>query len=245
MAGLIGIAAILTDLFIEPFRAFAVSHAMTTALISMGIFAVITIGVIDWLARRRERMKRSAVTASAVRVAANLGWAAVSHRSMSWPNLRDSQVAVEAMRAVQAYQTHLTTLALTPNPGTEFYELMAKHDDLSAALDEYLEHPPENNEAEARRVERLLEAQRCVDAASWPYIQRTLPDYWSAAGRFTPPFAEPPPHFQYMPRRPIRRSPDPKHPNQSVTSEGSGANPGSDAVGRVSDDSSYLDDLPF
>lgn len=74
VACVLALGAGLADLLWDQFRVFALGHAMITALFSMTIFAVLTTWFANWLALRRERSKRAAVTGNAVRVTAEMGW---------------------------------------------------------------------------------------------------------------------------------------------------------------------------
>jgi hypothetical protein len=204
---------IVADLTVPEFRAFWIAHAMVSALVSMGVFALFTAWWVDWLIGRREKSVRTGVTASTVRLGADLAWGAVSQRALAWPNLRDSQVVVEAISEVRKYQQYVAQMAITPNPGIEFYQLLAKHDRLCIALDEYVAAEPPSPEADREEWGKLLDLQAEIDLDSWPYYKSVAPDYWKNSERFTPPYSEPPAWFYLMPRRPVRRSPDPSWPN--------------------------------
>lgn len=215
LAGCAFLMMIGADLAVPEFSAFWIAHPMATALVSMGVFAVFTAWLVDWLLGRREKSVRSGVTANAVRLGADLAWGAISQRALAWPNLRNSQVLVEALGEVRKYQQYVAQMAITPNPGSEFYKLLAKHDSLCIALDEYVATEPPNQEAKRAERAKLLDLQAEIDRGSWPYYKSVAPDYWKNSERFTPPFSEPPPWFVYMPERPVRRSPDPRWPTQN------------------------------
>ena len=200
------------DLALPGFSAFWIAHPMATALVSMGVFALFTAWMVDWLIGRREKKVRSGLTANAVRLGADLAWGAVSQRALAWPNLKNSQVATEAIEVVRQYQQYVAQMAITPNPGSEFYQLLAKHDHLCFALDEYVAAEPPSQEVERKAWSKLIDLQTEIDRDSWPYYKAVAPDYWKNSARFTPPFSEPPPWFTYMPRQPLRRSPDPRWP---------------------------------
>ncbi|EGV14472.1 hypothetical protein [Actinomyces sp. oral taxon 175] len=207
VACVLGLGAVLADLFWARFQVFALGHAMITALFSMVIFAVLTAWFTDWLAVRRERSKRTAVTGNAVRVTAEMGWEAVSHAGMSWQNLKNPQVREELMRCLRAYNSQVAILALTPNADTNFLALLACHDRLGAALDSFFLARSGSRQEESEKFEEIRQLQAAVDAASWPYIEAYMPSYWDDPGKFTPPFYEPPPWYRMMPKRPVRIPP--------------------------------------
>lgn len=207
VACVLGLGAVLADLLWVRFQVFASSHAMITALFSMAIFAVLTAWFTDWLAVRRERSKRTAVTGNAVRVTAEMGWEAVSHAGMSWQNLNNSQVREEVLRCLRAYNSQVAILALTPNADTNFLALLACHDRLGAALDSFFLARSGSRQEESEKFEEIRRLQAAVDAASWPYIKANMPYYWDDPGKFTPPFTEPPPWYLMMPKCPVRIPP--------------------------------------
>ena len=227
----------LADLLWDQFRVFALGHAMITALFSMTIFAVLTAWFVTWVALRRERSKRAPVTGNAVRVTAEMGWDAVTHMGMMWPNLYDAQVREEVSRCLRAYNSQAAILALTPNADTNFLELLACHDRLGAALESYFLTPPRSEREDFEKREEIRRLQAAVDAASWPYIEAYMPSYWDDPGKFTyfrP--LEPPPWYTYIPKCPERISPFEQYPEPSAEQDTPGVNPGSNEIAKVFDE---------
>lgn len=235
LAVVVVVVAVLADLYIEPFRTFATAHPMITALVSMAVFALLTAWIVEALAVRRERGKRSSVTANAVRVTASMGWGVVGHVGLGWPNLRNGQVLSDVQRSIYDYESQVAILALTPNADDAFYDLLSAHDRLGAAFESFIQREPASAEQERDTFEQIRALQHEVDEASWPYIRSVLPDYWEDAERFTPPYVEPAPWYLMMPRCPSRQPPQ----NEARGAATGGRNPkvnlGSEALGKSSD----------
>ena len=237
VACVLALGAGLADLLWDQFRVFALGHAMITALFSMTIFAVLTTWFANWLALRRERSKRAAVTGNAVRVTAEMGWDVVTHVGMSWKNLWDAQVREEVSQCLRAYKSQVAILALTPNADTNFLALLACHDRLGAALDSFFLTYPGSPQKESEKFEEIRRLQAAVDAASWPYIEVYMPSYWDNPDKFTHPrSAELPPWYLWIPKCPKRISPFEQYPEPSAEQDAPGVNPGSNEIAKVFDE---------